>query len=493
MLKRLRANRSQKFGDWQLAIIVVLASTVLAVNLKSLLYGEISGGLFFVIGIMLVGANSGLLPAMTCAVASSLIFNFLIADPPLAFRLTTGDDLAPPAIFAASALVSGLLSGRLHDRAVRLSEANLQLQSLLATSRSLQRAASEDELFTSIDSGVPILQGASIRLFKVENSALAPIGEASVETAWVEAAQAALESAEESAARLGMTAFRLPGLDTTVGIMVIDNTVDGPVAENFLLALAQIVGLAFERIRLSSEVYEAKAQVHAEELKSTLLASVSHDIRTPITTIRTSASSLLAFGHSFEHKTSQKLLSGIVSECDRLNRLTANILELSRMQSASRHLKMEAVSILDVVNSVADRLRSREPDRHIRVNIFNEDVYVKVDFYLLELALLNLLENACNYSEPGTRVDIDVSLVEGLCFVSVIDQGVGIPLNEQSKVFERFYRVKQTEKSTRGSGLGLAIAKGFVEVSAGSINIESPVIGDRGTAVTISLPALPIG
>ena len=493
MLKNSKAASSRQSGAWQLSIIVVLASTVLAANLKSLLYGEVSGGLFFVIGIMLVGANSGLLPALACAVVSSLIFNFFIADPPLAFRLATGNDLAPPAIFAAAALVSGLLSGRLHDRAVRLSEANLQLQNLLATSRSLQRAASEDELCASIDSGVPILQGSSIRLFKVENDALVAIGEAGAETVWAKAAQAARESAQESVARPGMTAFRLPGLDTTVGIMVIDKTVDGPVAENFLLALAQIVGLAFERIRLSSEVYEAKARVHAEELKSTLLASVSHDIRTPITTIRTSASSLIEYGHSFDPATSQKLLSGIVSECDRLNRLTTNILELSRMQSASRHLNIEAVSILDVVNSVADRFRSREPDRRINVNIFSEDVFVKVDFYLLELALLNLLENACNYSEPGTRVDVDVSLVERLCVVSVIDQGIGIPLNEQAKVFERFYRVKRTEKSPRGSGLGLAIAKGFVEVSGGSIDVQSPVIGNRGTAVTISLPALPLG
>jgi two-component system sensor histidine kinase KdpD len=483
----LRRSAIRQAGAWRAPAIIFIVTSILAVVLKPLLDGEVSSGLIFVLGITLVGANAGLTPALIASVLAAAIFNFFLADPVLTFRMSTGDDLAPPLIFTACAVVSGLLAGRLKDKTFQLGRTNLQLESLLETSRMLQAAPDVAAIDLALASTVPGRLGFRLSLYGIKDGAAQALAASDPSPAALALARRAIEG--ESVVHDGQSVtFRLDGSRSCVGALVIENVSGARVDPAFLEALASLVGLALERAQFASLIAEAQANVRTEELKSALLSSVSHDLRTPLTAISASASSLIEFGSRFDNETSQTLLQGIVDECDRLNRFTANLLELSRLQSGGPSITGQVLSVNDVVRSVVQRLRARIGSREISVTATAPEILVNADTALFELALTNVIQNAMIYSDPATPILVQGSCDRNCCVLTVTDQGCGIPEGEQSRVFERFYRVKRMESSPQGSGLGLAIAKGFVEAFDGSIALTSPVLGGKGTTVTITLP-----
>lgn len=483
----LRRSAIRQAGAWRTPAVIFIITSILAVVLKPLLDGEVSSGLIFVLGITLVGANSGLTPALIASVLAAAIFNFFLADPVLTFRMSTGDDLAPPLIFTACAVVSGLLAGRLKDKTFQLGRTNLQLESLLETSRMLQAAPDVAAIEAALASTVPGRLGFRLSLYGIQEGAAHALAASDRSPAALALAGRAI--AGEHVVHEGATVtFRLDGSRSCVGALVIENVSGARVDPAFLEALASLVGLALERAQFASMIAEAEANVRTEELKSALLSSVSHDLRTPLTAISASASSLIEFGSRFDTETSHALLQGIVDECDRLNRFTANLLELSRLQAGGPGIAGQVLSVNDVVRSVVQRLRARFGARDISMSATDPEILVNADTALFELALTNVIQNALIYSDPGTPIIVNSSCDRNACRLTITDQGCGIPENEQSRVFERFYRVKRSEASPQGSGLGLAIAKGFVEAFDGSIELTSPVIGGKGTTVTITLP-----
>lgn len=474
---------------WRVPVLIFAVSSVLAVVLQPMLEGEVSSGLIFVLGITLIGANAGLVPALIAAVLASAIFNFFLAHPVLTFRMSSGEDLAPPLIFTACAIVSGLLAGRLKDKTFQLGRTNLQLESLLETSRMLQAAPDIGAIEAALARTVPGRLGFRLSLYGLKDGRAQPFVLADKSAPNLSLARRAIE--EDAVIRDDAhVAFRLDGSRSCVGALVVENESGARVDQAFLEALASLVGLALERALFASVIAEAEANERTEELKSALLSSVSHDLRTPLTAISASASSLIEFGKRLDDETSRNLLQGIVDECDRLNRFTANLLEMSRLQSGGAGIEGQVLSVNDVVRSVVQPLRARAGDREIMVVAARQDILVNADAALFELALTNVIQNALLYSTADTPVLIASDCDRDACNLTVTDQGCGIPQSEQSRVFERFYRVKRIEHSPQGSGLGLAIAKGFVEAFGGSIELASPVIAGKGTTVTIRLPVV---
>jgi two-component system, OmpR family, sensor histidine kinase KdpD len=484
----LHRGRLWRGGAWPMSLAILAVSTVLAVALKPVLAGQVSSGLIFVIAITLVGATAGLVPALVCAFLAAAFFNFFLAEPELTFRMATGGDLTPPLIFTACAVVSGVLVGWLRDQTSQLGQNNLQLESLLETSRHLQEATSEDDVLAALRSTVPGKLGVDLALYRIEGSMPVPVGQDRHGPSWANVAGRALLSGGDVVTHEGLTGYLLPGSRGVAGVLVNDEAAAGRLDGAFMLALAQVIGIALERARFAVAVAEAEARERTEQLKSALLSSVSHDLRTPLTTISASASSLIEYGSRLGDDTSRSLLQGIVDECDRLNRFTANLLELSRLQTRDAGLRGQVLSVGEVARAVAQRLRSRFPGRQIRVHVPSEELLVLADTALFDLALTNVVQNALVYSESGSAVVIECGRQDDCCALTVTDQGCGIPIGEQGKVFERFYRVRRTEGQPQGSGLGLAIAKGFVEAFGGSISLTSPVRDGRGTQVSVLLP-----
>lgn len=484
---RQRRPLLQQLGSWSSPLAILLATAILAVALSPVMEGEVSSGLVFMLGIALIGATSGLSYALVSALAASVIFNVFLADPVLTFRMSTGEDLAPPVIFTLCAVVSGLLSGRLRDKTSELGESNLQLESLLETSRMLQAAPDQQAIQAALREAAPGLTGLRLSLFEIEHGRARPIGDDPACPGLVALADRALAGEAIVRGPAGV-AYRLDGGSACVGALVVEEGSQARIDTTFLRALASLVGLALERARFASVIAENEANARTEELKSALLSSVSHDLRTPLTAISASASSLVEYGNRLDDETSRNLLQGIVDECARLNRFTANLLELSRLQSGSESLNSQVLSASDVIRAVVQRSGLRGQGHDIRLSMPGEEVLVLADTALFELALTNVIQNAIQYSAPGSRIEVAASAEGRSCLLTVTDEGRGIPESEQPRVFERFYRVKGAYPATQGSGLGLAIAKGFVEAFGGSIALTSPVAEGRGTSVVIRLP-----
>lgn len=466
---------------------ILLAASIIAVMTKPY-FGEVSSALIFVLGITLVGAFSGLTMALISAVLASAIFNFVVAEPVLTFRLSTGTDLAPPLIFTLCALVSGLLAGRLKDKARQVQESNLRLESLLETSRTLQTAMSEAEVQQALRMAIPSRLGVELALYRFENDAPRRIGSGCDRLEWDMVAREAMEEEAEFVHKGNLKAYRLQGSKGCVGALVCDHSEQPGLDRSFMPALAGMMGLALERAQLAAMIAETRASARTEELKTALLSSVSHDLRTPITAISASASSLIDYGAKFDRATSTQLLQGIVDECGRLNRFTANLLEMTRLQAGQGGLTASVLPVADLVRNVVSRMKSRAGAREIRLNQPEDDILVEADVSLFELVLVNILQNAISYSDEGTVIVVQCESDARFCIVTVTDQGCGIPAADQAKVFDRFFRVKRSEPSPLGSGLGLAIAKGFVEAYDGTVEITSPVMGGKGTTVTVRLP-----
>ncbi|MCB2080861.1 MAG: DUF4118 domain-containing protein [Novosphingobium sp.] len=474
---------------WPQTLAILIATSILAILLQPLLQGEVSSGLIFVLGITLVGASSGLVPALLCALAAAIVFNFFLADPVLTFRISKGDDLAPPVIFTLCALISGVLSGRLRDRTSQLGKTNLQLESLLNTSGKIQAAADVSAIQDALRETV--LGKLNFRVFVFENiggrsRAVDPDAD---QPRLLQIADR-LIAGREVVKQDDVVGHRLEGSRACVGALIAEVSGKSKVDAAFLKALASLVGLALERAQFAEVLAEAEANLRAEGLKSALLSSVSHDLRTPLTTISASASSLINYGTRLDDETSQRMLHGIVEECDRLNRFTANLLEMSRLQTSANTIEGQVLSASDVVRSAIRRTRQHSAGHKIDFVPWREDIFVKADTALFELALLNVLENACQYSPNGTTIHVGLARQGDSCVIEVSDQGCGIPAKEQARVFDRFYRVRRTDPMPQGSGLGLAIAKGFVEAFHGSIGLVSPVFENKGTLVMINLPVV---
>lgn len=483
----LRRTMIARASAWRTPAIIFAVTAVLVVVLKPILDGEVSSGMLFMLGITVVGATSGLTAALVSAILASAIFNFFLADPVLTFRMSSGEDLAPPMIFTACAVVSGLLAGRLKDKTFQLGRTNLQLESLLETSRMLQAAPDFAAIEAALAATVPGRLGFRLSVYVLTDGLAEALPASDQRPEALELAKQAIDG--EGIVHQGESvAFRLDGSRACVGALVFENVSGARVDPAFLQALASLVGLALERSRFASLIAESEASIRTEELKSALLSSVSHDLRTPLTAISASASSLIEFGHQFDTETSAALLQGIVDECDRLNRFTANLLELSRLQAGGSSIIGQVLSVNDVVRSAVRRLRVRHSGRDISVSSIDPEILVNADTALFELALTNVIQNALIYSDSSTPIIVHSSFDRNHCVVTVTDQGCGIPDGEHGRVFERFYRVKRSEAAPHGSGLGLAIAKGFVEAFGGTIRLSSPVIGGKGTTVTITLP-----
>jgi two-component system sensor histidine kinase KdpD len=242
-------------------------------------------------------------------------------------------------------------------------------------------------------------------------------------------------------------------------------------------ALAELEALTHERDRMQAEAVEAEAVRQSDELKTVLLRSVSHDLRTPLTSIIAGGSALGSETLTPEERV--ELSEGIVGEGKRLSRLVENLLDISRLETGKAEPHRGPVDLADVLEAARGGQSESEP---IRLSLDPELPMVEADAAQLERAFANLLENAVRYGD-GRPVLVRSRLVGGNIVVRVVDQGPGIPEGDRQRIFEPF---QHGDTASAGSGLGLAIARGFIEANEGEIAVES--LSGQGTSFVVTLP-----
>lgn len=456
--------------------------------------GRVAGALVFVLGIMVIGAVQGLAGAMVAALFACVTYNFFLAEPFQSFRMAEPRDLQPLIAFNISALITGMLAGRMRDRTHAARRSNQRLSTLLELSKALQSAIRPSEIARIMPADAIAPPGSTAWIFVADGERLVPADSTtdgpSAQAAAV--ANAVWRRGNDEYREGDLRALLLRGGAAPVGVLVVvdDDGAGRSVDASFANALSNVLALALQRAELFEQLAEAKAVEKSEKLKTALLSSVSHDFRTPLSTIRASASSLLSFEDQLDTETRHQMLRSIAEDCERLDRYTGNLLELSRLDSGSGVDSAHVLDVVDVANAAISAVEPRLGSRRIERAFPSAELLARADPVSFELVLINLLDNAIAYSESNARIRVGIEPGQNAVLVRVSDEGAGIPHEDLERVFERFYRVRRTERRPHGSGLGLAIAKSFVVAFGGRIRAEVPGLDGKGTSVVIELPTV---
>jgi two-component system sensor histidine kinase KdpD len=259
---------------------------------------------------------------------------------------------------------------------------------------------------------------------------------------------------------------------------------------HLLETFANQAALALERVALTEEAQRAQVQAETERMRSTLLSSVSHDLRTPLAVISGATSSLVEGATMLEPATRVELAQTAYDEAERLNRLVGNLLDMTRLESGAVQVRKEWQPLEEVVGAALTRLDERLRDHPVTASLPPDGPLVPLDSVLIEQVLINLLENAIKYTPPGSPIEISATGARDAVTVTVADRGPGIPPGGVQRVFEKFYRARAGDGSG-GVGLGLTICRGIVEAHGGRIWVENRPGGGAAFHFTLPLEGTP--
>ncbi len=459
----------------------------------------------YLLGVMLVAVRFGRGPAVMASVVSVAAFDFFFVPPHLTFAVGDTEYLITFGVMLSAALVISTMAARLREQARAARERERRTAALYKLSRVLADSKNvEDILKAAINAvenvflarAVVLLPDATGRVrIRAGDASLLGTGDHDHGVAqWVfdRGEPAGLGTQTLPAAQALHVPLR--GSRGPTGVLGIR-----PASIRFLLrpdqfrlleTFASQTALAVERAELAAQAEGARIQIEAEHLRTTLLSSVSHDLRTPLAAITGAASSLLEPRGTLTQETRRELVESIADEAGRMNRLVSNLLDMSRLESGALRLSKEWQSVEEVIGAALERLRPRLQGRQVDVKLPTGLGLVPLDEVLIEQAIYNLIENAIKYTPPGTPIEIRAEAREKEIAIEIQDRGPGLPPGEEQRVFEKFYRAREANRPD-GIGLGLTIARGIVEAHGGSMTAANREGGGASFRFTLPLEGEP--
>jgi two-component system sensor histidine kinase KdpD len=455
--------------------------------------------MIYLLAVLVTGLAFGLWAALLAAAASALVYNFFFLSPRLTFIIGHAGDVLTFAVFFVVALATGWLAGRVRDQARATSRRASAIAAVLAATRRLSAAAKVDDAAAALAEHLAAATGGkAVVLTPTDDDlrvAASSPGPQTLSAGDMAAARWAWEKGEPAGAGSGTLpnaawTFRpLQGVNARAGVAGVDpSAMASDEGERFVSALLDQGAVALERAEFAKVAADTQALRRTEQLRSALLNSVSHDLRTPLSTVLGSTTTLIDYGASLPPGTREDLLVSIREEAERLNRYVGNLLDMTRLEGGGLNIRTDWVDVRDVLAAAAERVSRRLGKRHIDRDFPTELALVRLDPNLLEQAVVNILENAIAYSPDATVIELAAYEDRSNVVISIEDEGKGIPTAELARVFEKFHRMEELGDRSKGVGLGLSISKGFVEAMGGRIAAASPIHGDHGTRVLISLP-----
>jgi two-component system sensor histidine kinase KdpD len=252
-------------------------------------------------------------------------------------------------------------------------------------------------------------------------------------------------------------------------------------------ALSDQAAIAIERVHLVEDMDRAARTIETERLRSALLTSLSHDLKTPLASVLGSAETLKTYASKLSETEKADLLQTIIEEAERLNRFIANLLDMTRIEAGAIAPATSLGDLAEVVGGALNRATRILSGHHVALDIAKDLPLVRIDPVLLEQAIFNLLDNAAKYAPNGTTVTLSAKRSGDRVVLAVLDEGDGLAEADITRVFDKFYRARKEDHVRAGTGLGLAIARGFVETMGGTITAGNRT-DRRGAVFTIALP-----
>lgn len=493
-------SRHSPWQNYAWALLIILSLTAALAALLSVLpwLSYFVVGLIELLAVLLVAVYLGRGPALLVAALGALSWNFLFIEPRFTLQISRAQDVILFVLYFLIAIFVGNMAARLRSQE-RLAQHNAErTTALYSLAHETATAVNMDDVLKAAVTEIGRVFDAEVAIFLADGSFLErqahPSSTLTISDKDFSVAVWAFENGRAAGRfteTLPLTAAQFVPLrtpDRTVGVLGVNfrgedrKTFDQPL---LLETFASQVALAIER-ELLDEATEHNAMLReSERLYTTLLNSISHELRTPIATITGAADSLLDPQTSGNEASRTQLIRDIQDSGQRLNRLVANLLDMSRLESGRLQLKLEWCDVSDIIGIAIGQLESCLAGRPLTIHQAADLPLVRLDFMLMEQVVVNLLDNACAYTPPGAPIEIATSYADGEVTIAITDHGPGIAEADMAQIFDKFYRAPGT--ATGGTGLGLSICRGLVETHGGTLTAEN--VPGAGARFLIRLPA----
>ncbi len=494
--------KPEQHSTWmQYGLSFLIIAIVTVVNLVGVTQvpwiGYQAVGLTELLAVLLIAVYLGRGPALVAAAASAISWNYLFIEPRLTFQVSHIQDVILLALYFVIALFTGNLTARIRRQEIQASASAERTTALYTLAHDTATAITIDDVLETTITQIGRVFDAEVSVILTDGTELShqqhslstfPIDEKDYAVAsWAFHNRKAAGLFTDTLPLSSAQYFPLLTPDRTVGVIGIRTRDKSRLSfeqEVLLQTFIRQTALVIEREMLDEAAQQSAMLRESERLYTALLNSISHELRTPIATITGAASSLLSVQTDNAATIRTALIEDIRSAASRLNRLVENLLDMSRLESGRLKLKLDWCDVGDIIGVAVQRMDKCFENRPLQIQVSPDLPLIRADFVLMEQVIVNLLDNACNYSPAGTEIIIDAAASKKILDIAISDRGMGIPPQDLERIFDKFYRVPGT--AAGGTGLGLSICRGLVEAHGGRMTAENRPEG--GTRFIIHLP-----
>jgi two-component system sensor histidine kinase KdpD len=497
----LRARRELPWRAYLLAVLVVALCTIVGKLLTA--FDLSTTVMVYLVGVILVGLRGNRGPAVLASVLSASALNFFFIPPLYTFVLANPVYWITVSALAATGLVISTLTVRIRRQADAARHRELRTVTLYSMSKDLGEASRLERVRELAKQHVGHVLDCEALVLLPVGGKIAPGPQQQAGAALQPPSQQDMAVAQwvlEHAQPAGLGTDTLPATpwlftplaapNSCLGVLGVRPHVHRPLSPDqiqLLTTLAALIAAAIERIRLTDQVRQTSVQVEAERMRSALLSSVSHDLRTPLTGIVGAAGALVESGDSLLPPVRKELLQDILDEAQRINRLVGNLLDMTRLEAGQIAPNREWLPAEELVGSAIRRCAACLAGHTVGIRLPEDLPMLYADSVLMEQVLVNLLDNAAKYSPAGGEIHVSARADAKAINISVADRGPGVPHDQRERIFEKFVRGQQAAGKP-GVGLGLAICRAIMAAHDGRIWLDDRAGG--GAVFTLSLPRM---
>jgi len=489
------------FLPYVVTVGMVAAASLIALAIDSFVrLPNIS--LVYLAAILFTAVAYGLMPSLFAVLLSVVTYNFFFLPPIYSFTISDPANVMALIFFSIVAVLTSNLTARTREQVLSAQRRAKDATELYTFSRKLAATNDLDDLLWAFCYQVAALLKVRIVVVLPEKGQIAVRAGYPPEDELDESDLAAAKWTWAHNQAAGRASDTLPGARRLflpmrtgrgiVGVLGLDRDRPGPILtpeeRRLLDALSDLIAVAIERVQLAEDIDEARIAAEADRLRSTLLTSISHDLRTPLASIIGSITTLKTLKEPLDPQVKDELVTTIQEEAERLNRFVGNLLDMSRLESGALPIKRQVLDVGELVETALRRAARLVSHHRVEVAVEADLPMISGDATLLEQALFNLIDNAAKYAPAGSLIRVSARRSGDQLQLEVSDEGPGIPPDHLERIFDKFHRVAADgDKRPPGTGLGLAICRGFVEALGGTLRAANRA-DRRGAVFTITLP-----
>lgn len=466
-------SKYSELGTWPLALGIPLLATLAGFGIDAVMHrGNIS--LAYLLAILIVSLRTSTRPALACAVLSFLLYNFFFTEPRFTLLMTHQEDILTMMLFLVVAGIAGQQAVRLRRELLTLETLSRSQQLQFKLSQQLMRETDVGNVMQCLEQALSEFGYKDVRLLDCDNDSVRPDH--------LPDAASPITATFDS----GYLTVPVVDRDVMVAALIVPQRELDENRQALLESLVQQASVAIAGIRRNEDFRHERLQREREMLRTALLSSVSHDLRTPLASMIGAASSLLDLTESLSTSQQRELQEAILAEAQRLDNYTRNLLELARLEHGEIELTRDWVGVDEILATVIRRIRPTLERRNLSIDIPDGLPSLFLHGTLVEQAVFNVLHNAVKFSPDGSDIALKVRWCGDSILIDVVDSGAGIPADEHQRIFEMFHRAELGDLHSSGTGLGLSISKGMLR--AQNADIEVLESSKEGTTFRVTLP-----